>query len=381
MGLDRLEVEFSILEMSDNSSIDIPFSDKLDIAEITADDDSPKYAIVEVIRNGFSLNQRKYSIKNVEQIAELIIGKPAYLGHKDPNKVGWEFREPHALFVGSVTETIGDKVRCLAKAYLFKTSELREWLPKTLSAKNPLEVSISASCTGVKKDDGSIIIIDITDLDSVDFCNSNTAGCPTSVVLDVTEMLEEGVEKMDRAEVIASLTIEEIQSCPNFNEAIPKPITEISLVINEEAEMIPLGEVQTRIDELKQRELVVAVEVDGTTENLTGNQIFDKINELYAQRDLLQAKIDEINAKAELDRIRRHKEEKVFEMFGEKQGSIILPRITGETEEAIDAQISEMRDFVNALSFDIIDNPPIPNTPPTSKEDLQSKVNSLFSKK
>lgn len=377
-NIDRFE-DVMLLEMADESSIDIPFDSNLDIEEITADDEHPMFVIVEVLRNTLSLNKRRYSTKNVVEVSEQIIGKPAYLGHANPNGVGWEFREPHALFVGSITEQIDNKLRCLAKAYLFKTSELREWLPKTLKAGNPLQVSLSAKASGYKQGE-EIIISSITELESVDFCNSGTAGVPTSLVLNVTEMLEKGDLDMDRAEVIASLTIEEIQSCPNYNEAIPEQITEISLVIDEEAENVPLTEVQTKINEIKSRPYVVNVELDGQMKTLTGDEITNTITELYANRNLLQAKIDEIYAKQELDRIKAYKESKVFEMFGEKQGAIVLDRITGETEEAIDGQIAEMKTFIDALNVNVVDNPVPPHNHHTSREELQSKVNSLFQK-
>lgn len=377
-NIDRFE-DVMLLEMADESSIDIPFDSNLDIEEIISDDEHPMFVIVEVLRNTLSLNKRRYSTKNVIEVSEQIIGKPAYLGHANPNGVGWEFREPHALFVGAITEQIDNKLRCLAKAYLFKTSELREWLPKTLKVGNPLQVSLSAKASGYKQGE-EIIISSITELESVDFCNSGTAGVPTSLVLNVTEMLEKGDLDMDRAEVIASLTIEEIQSCPNYNEAIPEQITEISLVIDEEAENVPLAEVQTRINEIKERPYVVNVELDGQMRTLTGDEIYDTITELYANRNLLQAKIDEIYAKQELDRIKAYKESKVFEMFGEKQGAIVLDRITGETEEAIDGQIAEMKSFIDALNVNVVDNPVPPHNQHTSREELQLKVNSLFKK-
>lgn len=375
-----------VIEMAEKTSIDVPFDPRLDMDEITKGDDSPLYAIVEVLRSALSRNKRRYSKKNVEQIAEKLVSTPAYLGHANPNGVGWEFREPMGVFVGSKVEEIDENTnRCLGKFYIFESSPLREWLPKTNLVQNPLQVSISAKATGIQKKD-EIVIHDITELDSVDFCNSGTAGMTTSVVLDVTEIYTEGeIETMDRQEIIASLTVEEIQSAPAFAD-IPAPevveqITEMTLTVAGEERTVALEEVQSIIEEMERRPLTISVEIDGENKTLTGEEIHETLCECWAKRDLLQAKIDEIEAKRRLDELNAYKEAKVTEMFDESQCEVVMKRITADTEEGIDTQINEMKDFISELNIGVIDNPVAP--PQRKEEDtneLLEGLKSLFSK-
>lgn len=133
-----------ICEMAAISTLNVPVDPRIDIDTITADDPDPKFVNVEVIRSGISGNNRRYNNRIVDEISDLVPGVQGFFGHPDPSKRSFEFREPQCIYVGSMTETMADGLkRCIAKAYLFKTSPLREWVPKSIAAGNPMTVSIN----------------------------------------------------------------------------------------------------------------------------------------------------------------------------------------------------------------------------------------------
>ena len=141
-----------ILEMvavngSISNDYDVPIDPRINVDAITNDDSDPKFVNVEVIRSGISKgNNRRYSNSVVDSINNMIPGVQGFLGHPDPSKYGFEFREPQCIFVGSKVDIMEDGIhRIIAKAYLFKTSPLREWIPKSIAAKNPMTVSINGS--------------------------------------------------------------------------------------------------------------------------------------------------------------------------------------------------------------------------------------------
>ena len=132
--------------MSDTALVNVPVDPRIDIATITADDPDPKFVNVEVIRAGVSGNSRRYNNNVVREVSQLVPGCQGFFGHPDPSKYGFEFREPQCIYVGSTVETMADGLdRCIAKAYLFKTSALREWVPKSIAAGNPMTVSINGA--------------------------------------------------------------------------------------------------------------------------------------------------------------------------------------------------------------------------------------------
>ena len=130
---DTLRCDARILEMvTDDVLLNVPISPSIDIDAITADDPDPKFVNIEILRGGtISGNYRRYNNNNARQISELAPGVQGFLGHPDPSKYGFEFRDPQCIYVGSMLDTMPDGlVRCIAKCYLFKTSPLREWVPR-----------------------------------------------------------------------------------------------------------------------------------------------------------------------------------------------------------------------------------------------------------
>ena len=135
-----------ILEMvTDDSLLNVAVDDRIDIATIISDDENPMFVNVEVVRAGISGNNRRYSNGVVREVNALVPGVQGFLGHPDPSKFGFEFREPQCIYVGSMIDVLPDNTeRCIAKCYIFKNSPLREWVPKSIPANNPMTVSINA---------------------------------------------------------------------------------------------------------------------------------------------------------------------------------------------------------------------------------------------
>ena len=99
-----------VLSMGDDSAFNIQNHESIDIQQLTADDSDPIFVNVEVIRNGQSGNNRIYDDNIVKVINSMIPGTMGYLGHPDPGKHGFEFREPHCVYVGSQLLDMGNGV-------------------------------------------------------------------------------------------------------------------------------------------------------------------------------------------------------------------------------------------------------------------------------
>lgn len=360
----------SILEFSmnaraygiDNGGDDVPnnvpVDNRIDVDVLTADDDSPMFVNLEVLRNGISNGNRRYFDSSVvRQVCDMIPGVPGFLGHPDPSKVGFEFREPHCIFVGSMIEELdgGASVRALAKAYIFKSSPLREWIPKSIACGNPLTVSINGVGDIARDNVNNIIRVqNMTKLDSIDWANPGTQGMPDSKAYSIVTEMQGGDNKMDRIEIIKDATISELkENNPTVYSAIENgaKITEMSLNVDGEAKTVKLDAVQSIID----------------TKDA-------KITEL-------QGTIDTIKAEAEKAKLDSFKSAKITEMVDAKYVDKIAERVTGNTEAEITASIeSEIAYIKEMIGEESIAPSKVPGgkVERTDHNDMISHVRGIF---
>ena len=217
--------------MSDTALVNVPVDPRIDIATITADDPDPKFVNVEVIRAGVSGNSR-YNNNVVREVSQLVPGCQGFFGHPDPSKYGFEFREPQCIYVGSTVETMADGLdRCIAKAYLFKTSALREWVPKSIAAGNPMTVSINGAADVMRNGD-LLDVIHMTELQSIDWANPGTEGMETSKAMSVVnEMKNKGgnndmAEQINAQDIMKNMTVAEFRAYnPNGYDSMIKGLT------------------------------------------------------------------------------------------------------------------------------------------------------------
>lgn len=358
-----------ICEMAiETAMVNVPVDPRIDISTITADDPDPKFVNVEVIRAGVSGNKRRYNNNVVNEVSQLIPGCQGFFGHPDPSKYGFEFREPQCIYVGSVVETMADGLnRCIAKAYLFKTSPLREWVPKSIAAGNPMTVSINGSADVMRSGD-LLDVIHMTELQSVDWANPGTEGMETSKAMSVVKEMKDNkggsemAEQNNAQDIMKNMTVAEFRAYnpTGYNDVIKG---------------LSVQELQSANPEL----VASIIEANKVTEmqfTVGGKQETIKVTELQGKFDAYEQKITELeNAKvqAELD---AYKVQKVTEMVDEAHVEAFMKRVTGNTKEEIDASIQSEISFVREMGG--LNNPPAPRHPQKDGDVMKDAVLEMF---
>lgn len=353
--------------VSDRQLIDVPVDPRIDIATITADDSDPKFVNVEVLRAGVSKgNNRRYNNNIVKEVNSMVAGCQGFFGHPDPSKYGFEFREPQCIFVGSVIDHMPDGLdRCVAKAYLFKTSPLREWIPKSIAAGNPMTVSING--TGDIMRNGDIIdVIHMTDLQSIDWANPGTEGMETSKAMSVVREMNEGGSdsmEMNAQEIIKNATVTEFKAFnPTGYDAIVKGVTVAELqAVNPE-----LVEAIKKSAEITEMSLV-----------RDGKEGMVKLADVQGIISGYEAKITEMQKAKEESELAAYKSQKITEMVDEAHREIFTKRVTGNTQEEIDASITEQINFIREMGG-TVNAPKNSGTDKNIDGDVKAQVRAMF---
>lgn len=368
-----MSIESRVCEMSDISEVDVPVDPRIDIDVITADDDDPKFVNVEVLRAGISkTNRRRYNNNVVREVNDMIPGVQGFYGHPDPSKEGFEFREPQCIFVGSMVEHMPDGIdRTIAKAYLFKTSALREWIPKSIAAGNPMTVSINGTGDVMRGND-VIDVVHMSDLQSVDWANPGTEGMCTSQAISVVKELQNkkgGLEMPDNnaKQIISEVTVSELKAYnPDGYDGVIKNVT-----VEELRRVNP--EVVSKIEDgCKVTEL--ALKVGGEDKSV-------KISELQG----IITGLEEKNAQLESDindaKITEMKSRLIGEMIPEEFREKVGCRITGTTEDEIKASIENEVAYIREMGCNW-DNQPVGRLKDNKNSDeMKSAIAGLFGHK
>lgn len=345
-----------VLEMSDvPDAIDVPMDPRIDFETLTAGDPSPMFVNLEILRTGISDGNRRYFNNGVvKQVSEMVPGVQGFLGHPDPSKTSFEFREPHSIFVGSMIQELdaGSLVRALAKAYIFPSSPLREWIPKSIAAGNPLTVSINGTGDIARDSVNNVIHVQsMNKLDSIDWANPGTQGVPTAKAYSIVSEMQGGVETMERNEIIKDATIAELK------ENNP---TVVSAIQNE-----------AKITE-------IAVKIDGAEKSV-------KISEMQSVIDAKEAKITELNGAIEtmkneamVAKLDAYKSAKITEMVDANYVEAVAKRVTGNTEAEIDASITAEVAFIQEIAGDRYSNMPKGKGVKVDADNTADRVRNLF---
>lgn len=361
-----------LLEMvGENPLINVPIDLSINMDVITHDDPDPKFVNVEVLRgNTISGNGRRYSNNNVKEIVGMIPGLQGFLGHPNPMMYGFEFREPQSLFVGAIAETLTDgSVRTVAKAYLFKSSHLREWIPKSIAANNPMTVSINGMADIIQNGD-YVDVVAINKLESIDWANPGTEGVDTSRALSVVrEMLENNGGIMDTKEVIKNITVTEFKAYnPDAYNGIIKSAT-----VTELQESNPTL-VQSIKDSARITELNLCI---------SGQQKSVKIEEMQSVITGLESKIQEMTDSMSIQKLDKYKETKITEqMSDEHVREKLMKRVSGKTEAEIDASISAEITYIREM-MGLGENEPIGRmvNKDRNSDTIKESVASIFGRK
>lgn len=359
-----------ICEMSgDTQMVNVPVNPRIDIATITADDPDPKFVNVEVIRAGVSGNSRRYNNGVVNEISDLVPGCQGFFGHPDPSKYGFEFREPQCIYVGSVVENMADGLaRCIAKAYLFKTSPLREWVPKSIAAGNPMTVSINGSADIMRSGD-LLDVIHFSELQSIDWANPGTEGMETSKAMSVVNEMnqnkggkEEMAEQQTAQDIMKNMTVAEFRAYnpTGYNGLLEGLTVQELMAVNPKL-------VSTIIENNKVTEMQFTI---------GGKQESVKVTEIQGKFDAYEQKITELqNAKdqAELD---TYKLQKITEQVDEAHVETFMKRVSGKTKDEIDKSIEAEIAFVREMGG--MNNTPAPRSRQQGGQNMEQAMLDLF---
>ena len=361
--------ENRVLEMVSDNSLNVAIDSRIDFATITADDDAPMFINVEVVRAGISGNNRRYNNAVVREINAMVPGTQGFLGHPDPSKFGFEFRDPQCIYVGSMVDVLPDNTeRCIAKCYVFKSSPLREWIPKSIAANNPMTVSINA-IGDVIKSDSILDVVHITELQSIDWANPGTEGMNTSQAMSVVSEQKSntgGSESMDPKEIIKNATVAEFKAYnPDGVNALLKSVT--------------VAELQSAnpdlFAEIKQSAVVTEMKL-----TVDGAEKMVKLTEMQGIIDGKDATITELNNTIATMKIEEFKAKKIAELVPEQYREKIAGRITGTTEDAITECINNEITYIREMGG--LDNAPGKvNTHKQTSDDMKSQIAKLFGHK
>ena len=358
-----------ICEMSsDNQLINVPIDPRIDIDTITADDADPKFVNVEILRAGISKgNNRRYNNHIVKEVNSMVAGCQGFFGHPDPSKYGFEFREPQCIFVGSTIEHMPDGIdRCIAKAYLFKSSPLREWIPKSIAAGNPMTVSING--TGDVIRNGDIIeVVHMTDLQSIDWANPGTEGMETSKAMSVVREMNEGgskfMENVNVQDIIKNATVTEFKAFnPTGYDAIVKGVTVAELqAVN--PELVKAIEDSAKITEM-------SITRDG-------KEGMVKLADIQGIISGYESTITEMQKEKEKSELEAFKAQKITEMVDEAHREAFTKRVVGNTKEEIEASITEQIAFVREMGG-VINAPKNSRVNLNDGADVKAHIASMF---
>lgn len=366
-----------ICEMMGDNSIKVPNDPRVDMSIITADDDDPQFVIVEVLRAGIisKTNKRRYNNNNIREIAELIVGTEGFLGHEDPSKKGFEFRDPQSICVGAIVDHMPDGLdRCIMKTYLFKNSPLREWIPKSIAAGNPITVSINATADIMRNYSSDIIdVVHISELSSVDWANPGTEGVDTAKALAIVQELQkEGgndimPEQFNAQDIIKNVTVSELRA---YNQKGFEGVVQ----------SITVQELQQHNKPLYDR-IVEDNKVKSLHLKMDGKESDVQISEMQGVIDKLESKINDLEGEIETAKVSEMRTRLVSENIPDNLRAKIMPRITGNTEEEIKNSIETEVAYIEEMSGGKVfgNNKPVGRTSDyDDSDDVKKSVLSMF---
>jgi len=380
----RIQEQFGggVLELYKDgaSSYNVPVHPSIDVSELVKDDENPMFANIEVIREGVSEgNNRVFDAHSVRQIYDLIQGQIGYFGHPDPDKHGHEFRDPQSIYVGAMLDTVetpwGETIlRILAKTYVFKSSNLREWIPKAQAAGNPMTVSINA--LGDIETDGSYIYIkNITKLESIDWANPGTQGMSESQVLSVVSEMQKnnnndmgGNLEMDKNTILKGVTIAELASVnPTLVSNIISnvSITELEASAPKVVAQIKEG---AKITEM-------ALKVGGEDKTIKLVDVQGIVDAKDVKITELQGTIDTAITDAAKTELETFKTQKITELVADEYREKITARVTGDTKETIEASINTEVAYITEMIGANNMSAPIGNTSRTDGGGIVNATN------
>lgn len=190
-----------------SSTQSVAFAPGFSLEALQAVDENPVFATVAIRSGRGDQGSGPYYGPEILQSWEQQINSkrpPGYLGHQDPEKVSWEYRDPVTAWVGARFEPSGDEGVLYVKGYVPPTaSELRTQLQL---AEAGADVVNSVSVFGTRQVDQDRVVT--FDLWSLDWTPKGRAGMATQLVGVSGEQAKE--EEVDRDEIIRALRVSDL---------------------------------------------------------------------------------------------------------------------------------------------------------------------------
>lgn len=300
----KIVIESRILEVFSSSDKSWDGPDILTIPEekikkLINKDKDPFFVIIEVVREGISKSDRRYTRRSVEDIHNLNINIQGYLGHQKIENRDHEYRNPHLKVIKSrLREESGVLINEI-KGYVSKASkDLRIHIDEEMAG----PVSIDAVATLNIDDSGIVTVSNVTKLRSIDFANPGTEGFITSGVKAIVREMEKDKkgEEMSRLskkqlKIEYADEIQEIIESENvgIKTSFEGRITEMDSVISEKDASVSSKD----------------IEIKGLKTNITEMEL--TITEKEKELKNLNVELSEIQEKSDISDLELYKNEQI----------------------------------------------------------------------
>lgn len=202
----------------------VPSSKKVNIEKLTEGDKDPLFVTVEVLNPQISQNKRRWTSALLENVAEQINDKipDGYMGHVKDEDRGTASPKAQTIWIGAVVKEVAGKLRLLAKGYVLPyAKDLKQYLRKALAAGKQIAVSVYGEALQEYDKVAKVYDVKEFDLESIDWARPGSQGIIGTLVPVLAKE-----QKMDREEVLKSLTLEELkESRPDLVDALKEELT------------------------------------------------------------------------------------------------------------------------------------------------------------
>lgn len=290
----RIELQGVVQEMTrDTNNLALP-SD-IDIKSLTEGDKNPMFVTVEVMRPTVSNNKNVWTSKILESIKEQIVSKKpyGYAGHLTEEERGSKKPEPLTTWItAEIIQEQGEQ-KLIAKGYVLPTAKALRAELKAAKAINK-RVPVSVYGQGKKSTyDSNLGGYEITayNLESIDWARDQGEGIETAGTISITKE-----ETMNRKDVIASLTKEELQTeRPDLVPTENKVISEMTNTLGVEE-----SKLSETISEMKKENETLKSDLENKDKEMVTLQEMVNINKIDTE---LKKRVKSLSARAVVRRM------------------------------------------------------------------------------
>lgn len=322
----------NVAEMSADGVSDlVKLEDGLAEKVVDPSDTDPMFVTIEVLNEGVSRNNRRYTKELIASVAEQINRKrvDGYRGHLTEEERSHKAPDAETIWLGATVKEVGGKVRLFAKGYVLPyAANLRSYLRSAKAAGKNVAVSIYGKAIGAK-DAAGVMTMSQFNLESVDWARPGSEGVQNMGMFSVTaEMSDDSNnplkgDDVNREEAIKSAKVSELR------ELNPEVVQEIA----QEATTAKEAELSTVVSEMTSLKEIAG---ENPAETIAEMQTKIRTHELD---DNLRTKVQSTEARKFVRRMavaemESHPEKAVGEIVDESLGTEEAKRVIREQVEA-----------------------------------------------